>query len=102
MTGTNKREESSITNEEIKLMMEQGADAGVFHESEQVLVSNVLRLDEQPVVAIMTHRQDIHVLDLNRRKRKSVHTLLLIHSPGLLSVVVGWKMLRDCCEARIF
>jgi putative hemolysin len=66
MTGTNKREESSITNEEIKLMMEQGADAGVFHESEQVLVSNVLRLDEQPVVAIMTHRQDIHVLDLNR------------------------------------
>lgn len=66
MTGTNKREESSITNEEIKLMMEQGADAGVFHESEQVLVSNVLRLDEQPVVAIMTHRQDLHVLDLNR------------------------------------
>jgi putative hemolysin len=66
MIGTDKREESSVTNEEIKLLMEQGAEAGVFHESEQVLVSNVLRLDEQPVVAIMTHRQDIHVLDLNR------------------------------------
>lgn len=66
MTGINKREESSITNEEIKLMMGLGAEAGVFHESEQLLVSNVLRLDEQPVVAIMTHRQDIHVLDLNR------------------------------------
>lgn len=66
MTGTGTREESSVTNEEIKLLMEQGAEAGVFHKSEQVLVSNVLRLDEQPVQAIMTHRQDIHVLDLNR------------------------------------
>ncbi|WP_319588550.1 hemolysin family protein [uncultured Desulfobulbus sp.] len=66
LAGANKRETSSVTNEEIKLLMEQGAEAGVFHESEQVLVSNVLRLDEQPVVAIMTHRQDIHVLDLNR------------------------------------
>lgn len=66
LLGSYKREQSSITNEEIKILMEQGAEAGVFHESEQVLVSNVLRLDEQPVVAIMTHRQDIHALDITR------------------------------------
>ncbi len=66
LTGAGSREKSSVTNEEIKLLMEQGAAAGVFHESEQVLVSNVLRLDEQPVVAIMTHRQDIQVLDLSK------------------------------------
>ncbi len=62
--GTGTRSQPSVTNEEIKLLMEQGAEAGIFHESEQVLVSNVLRLDTQPVVAIMTHRQDIHMLDL--------------------------------------
>jgi putative hemolysin len=62
----NRGEHASVTNEEIKLMMAQGAAAGIFHVSEQVLVSNVLRLDEQPVVAIMTHRQDIHVLDLHK------------------------------------
>jgi len=66
LLGADHKEESSVTNEEIKLMMEQGADAGVFHESERVLVSNVLRLDEQPIVAIMTHRQDIFILDLNK------------------------------------
>ena len=66
MTGSKKHPQPSVTNEEIKLLMQQGAAAGVFHQSEQVLVSNVLRLDEQPVVAIMTHRQNIHVLDLNR------------------------------------
>jgi len=66
MIGSPKGEELSITNEEIRLLMEQGADAGVFHESERVLVANVLRLDEQSVVAIMTHRQDIELLDVNR------------------------------------
>lgn len=65
VVGSNRQEQSSVSNEEIKLLMEQGAEAGVFHETEQVLVSNVLRLDEQPVVAIMTHRQDINALDLN-------------------------------------
>ena len=66
LLNTNKSDQPSVTNEEIKILMKQGAEAGVFHESEQVLVSNVLRLDEQRVVAIMTHRQDIHVLDITR------------------------------------
>ena len=65
LVGSGRHEQPMVSNEEIKLLMEQGAEAGVFHESEQVLVSNVLRLDEQPVVAIMTHRQDINALDLN-------------------------------------
>lgn len=66
LLNTNKSDQPSVTNEEIKILMKLGAEAGVFHESEQVLVSNVLRLDEQRVVAIMTHRQDIHVLDITR------------------------------------
>ena len=46
--------------------MEQGAEAGVFHESEQAIVSNVLRLDEQPIAAIATPRRDMCV---NRFRR---------------------------------
>ncbi|WP_028317496.1 hemolysin family protein [Desulfobulbus elongatus] len=64
--GAGKREEASVTNEEIKILMEQGANAGTFHESERLLVANVLHLDEQPVAAIMTHRQDIQMLDLTK------------------------------------
>ncbi|WP_374682827.1 CBS domain-containing protein, partial [Accumulibacter sp.] len=55
----------SVTNEEIKLLMVQGAQAGIFHASEQDLVANVLRLDEQHIREIMTHRKDIFLLDLN-------------------------------------
>jgi len=57
--------EAPVSNDEINVLMEQGAEAGVFHESEQAIVSNVLRLDEQRIAAIMTHRNDIYVLDLD-------------------------------------
>jgi putative hemolysin len=45
--------------------MAQGAAAGVFHVSERAIVSNVLRLDEQHITAIMTHRNEIYALDLD-------------------------------------
>ncbi len=57
--------EPPVTNSEIRLLMKQGAEAGVFHENEQTLVANVLRLDEQSLRAIMTPRKEIYTLDLN-------------------------------------
>ena len=65
LLGARHRGDSPVTDDEINVLMEQGAEAGVFHESEQVIVSNVLRLDEQRIGAIMTHRNDIYVLDLD-------------------------------------
>lgn len=56
--------QASITDEEIKLLMEIGSEAGVFHASEGSLVTNVLKLDEQRVGAIMTPRKEIYIIDL--------------------------------------
>jgi putative hemolysin len=58
------RNEPPITNEEIKVLMEQGAEAGIFHAAERQLVANVLHLDDQTVRAVMTPRQDIDALNL--------------------------------------
>jgi putative hemolysin len=69
-----KSDEPLVTEKEIKLMIEQGAEAGVFHKSEREMVSNVMRLDALRVGAIMTPRMDIFHLDVedpieeNRRK----------------------------------
>lgn len=65
LVGARYRGDPPVTDDEINVLMEQGAEAGVFHESEQAIVSNVLRLDEQRIGAIMTHRNDIYVLDLD-------------------------------------
>lgn len=64
LLGAHRSEEPPVTDDEIKVLMEQGAEAGVFHASEQEIVSNVLRLDEQRVAAIMTPRKDIYSVDL--------------------------------------
>jgi len=107
MTGAHNREELSVTNDEIKLLMEQGADAGVFHESERVLVSNVLRLDEQPIVAIMTHRQDIYLLDINQPEAE-VRSLLatcpfsrVIVCRGGLDDILGLLRTADLLKAAL-
>ena len=58
-------DEPPVTDEEIEVLMQQGADAGVFHRSEQAIVANVLRLDEQRIGVIMTPRADIYTIDLD-------------------------------------
>ncbi len=65
LLGARRKDEPPVTDDEIKVLMEQGAEAGVFHESEQEIVSNVLRLDEQRISAIMTPRRDMFVIDLD-------------------------------------
>jgi putative hemolysin len=60
--------EPSVTDEEIDVLMDQGTEAGVFHESEQEIVANVLRLDEQRIGAIMTPRKDLFFIDLENEE----------------------------------
>jgi len=54
-----------VTEEEINVLMEQGAEAGVFQEHEQTIVSRVFRLDELKVRGVMTPRNDIVYVDLD-------------------------------------
>lgn len=58
------RDEPPITAEEIGVLLEQGARAGVFRESEQEMVEAVFDLDGDPVAAIMTPRTNVVWLDL--------------------------------------
>lgn len=59
------KEPPPVTEEEIKVLMEQGAEAGVFAEHEQKLVSRVFRFDHVKVGSILTPRIEITYLDLN-------------------------------------
>ncbi len=65
LLGARRVAEPPVTDDEINVLMGQGADAGVFHASERAIVSNVLRLDDQHVSSIMTHRKDIYLVDLD-------------------------------------
>jgi putative hemolysin len=53
-----------VTEEEIRLLVEQATDAGVFHEHEEDLVSGVFRLGDLRAAALMTPRTEMSWLDL--------------------------------------
>ncbi|WP_442946970.1 hemolysin family protein [Nostoc sp. UHCC 0870] len=56
--------EPLVTEEEIKILIEQGTEAGTFEEAEQDMVERVFRLGDRSVVSFMTPRPDIVWLDL--------------------------------------
>jgi putative hemolysin len=57
--------EPLVTEEEIKILLRQGAEAGAFEEAEQDMVERVFHLGDQQATALMTPRPDIRWLDLN-------------------------------------
>lgn len=57
--------EAPVTDEEIKIMMQQGIKAGTFEEVEQDMVEQVLRLGDRQISALMTPRPNIDWIDLD-------------------------------------
>jgi len=57
--GLGKDVEAPPSEEEISNLIEQGTNAGVFHQAERAMVEGVLRLDERAVTEIMTRRTKI-------------------------------------------
>lgn len=56
--------EPSVTEEEIRVMIAEGAQAGVFTAAETEVVQNVFRLADRTVSSVMTPRLDIVWLDV--------------------------------------
>lgn len=63
--GMRESEEPPVTGEEIKAMVQQGVDAGVFVESEHTMVEGVFRLGERRVSSIMTPRPEVTWINLH-------------------------------------
>ena len=58
-------EEPLVTEEEIKVIMEQGAEAGLIEEAEHETVRRLFRLSDRAVMALMKPRHDIVWLDVD-------------------------------------
>lgn len=58
-------DEPPVTEEEVKILIDQGARSGVFEEMEQDMVESVFRLADRKVGAIMTARPDVIFLNLD-------------------------------------
>ncbi|MGE3511791.1 MAG: hemolysin family protein [Vicinamibacterales bacterium] len=78
----------AVTPEEIRVLLEQGAAEGVFEPAEHEMVTNVLRLDERLVNAVLTPRADVVFLDI--RDPLEVHRRTLgAHEHAVLPLCDG-------------
>lgn len=57
--------ESKVTEEEIKAMVQEGAEDGEVQEIEQDIVERVFHLGDRKVSSLMTHHSDLEWLDIN-------------------------------------
>ncbi len=63
--GVRENEEESVTEEEIKMMVDQGEEKGTIKEEEKELINNVFEFNDITVSEIMRHRKDIFAVDIN-------------------------------------
>jgi len=92
----------SVTEEEIRAMLEEGSEAGVIEQQEHEMVRNVFRLDDRQLGSLMVPRADIVSLDVSRpleenisRVTESEHSRFPVCNGGLQSLlgVVNAKQL---------
>lgn len=58
-------EDAPVTEEEIKVLIDLGTDAGVFEEAEQDMVERVFRLGDRRAATLMTPRSEIVWLEID-------------------------------------
>ena len=63
--GVGENEEETVTEEEIKMMVNQGEEKGTIKEEEKELINNVFEFNDITVSEIMRHRKDIFAVDIS-------------------------------------
>lgn len=73
--GVSEKDEEIVTEEEIKMMVDEGEEKGSIEEEEKNLINNVFEFNDITVSEIMTHRTDIYAIDINRNVNDLIEEL---------------------------
>ncbi|MCB0088797.1 MAG: HlyC/CorC family transporter [Caldilineaceae bacterium] len=90
-----------VTEEELKILLAEGANAGVFEPLERHIVTQALELDDIALRPLLTHRTHIHWLDVNdspemvRQKVRAYEVNVFPVCQGRIDNVVGVVHVRD-------
>lgn len=98
--------EPGVTEEEIKIMIAEGAAIGTFEAAEKEIVNRVFRLGDMRVAALMTPRSQADWIDLEdddehiwRAISESSHSKLIV-ARGSLDDIAGIVYIRDILATR--
>ncbi len=102
--GSAKASSQSVTEEELKAVLAEGAQVGVLEVGEREMIERLLRLADKPVRALMTPRNEIAFLDRTDPRRDIVQALKmaqynrLVVCDGTVDNVVGVVQAKDLLD----
>jgi putative hemolysin len=104
MFGLHRAAQQTVTEEELKALVAEGAQAGVLEAEERDMIERVLRLADKPVRAIMTPRTELAWIDRGDPAKKIATVLKAApHSrfvvcEGSIDNVVGVVQAKDLLD----
>jgi putative hemolysin len=110
--GIRPSDEPQVTEEEIKVLIEQGTEAGMFEQAEEDIMKRVFQLGDRRVSSIMTPRLEIICLDLDdedadilRVLQEESHARFPVCQDGLdnlKGIVHVYDLLRESLDGKPF
>jgi putative hemolysin len=94
----------AVTEEELKAVLVEGAQAGVLEAEERDMIERLLRLADKPVRAIMTARTELVWIDRTAPRREIIATLTsaphsrFVVCDGAVDNVVGVVQAKDMLD----
>ena len=73
--GVSEKDEEVVTEEEIKMMIDEGEEKGAIEENERELINNVFEFNDTTSSEIMTHRTDIYALSIDMNVNELIEEL---------------------------
>ena len=104
LVGAGRMRPETVTEEELKALLAEGAKAGVLELEERDMIERVLRLADKPVRAIMTPRTEIAWIDRTDPRRDIAATLKgaprsrFVVCDGAVDNVVGVVQAKDILD----
>ena len=102
--GSGRNDVPLVTEEELKALLAEGAQAGVLEAGERDMIERLLRLADKPVRAIMTPRNEIAFIDRTHSRREIVIALKgaphsrFVVCDGSVDNVVGVVQAKDILD----
>jgi len=107
MFGLHRAPNQTVTEEELKALLAEGAQAGVLEHEERDMIERVLRLADKPVRAIMTPRTELAWVDrmdtpaeIIAEVRAASHSRLVV-CDGAVDNVVGVVRAKELLDAML-
>lgn len=73
--GIPEEDEETVTEEEIKMMIDEGEEKGTIEQEEKEMIHNVFQFNDITVSEVMTPRKDVYAIDIDSRIEEIIREL---------------------------